>query len=38
MFTGSVMSGIAYAALVIPGLVRVEVIKRLIPPAGIGPA
>ena len=34
MFTGSVMSRIAYVALVIPCLVRVEVVKRLFPACG----
>jgi hypothetical protein len=31
VFTGSVMSRIAYVALVIPCLVRVEVVERLLP-------
>ena len=34
MFTGSVMSRIAYVALAIPCLVRVEVVERLLPACG----
>ena len=34
MFTGPIMSRIAYVALAIPCLVRMEVIERLIPACG----
>jgi hypothetical protein len=34
MFTGPVMTGVAYVALAIPGLVRVEVVERLISACG----
>jgi len=37
MFTGSVMSRIAYVAMAIPCFVRVEVIERLLPACGNRP-
>ena len=37
VFTGSIMTCIAYVALAIPRLVRVEVVERLISARGIGP-
>ena len=37
MFIGPVMTGVAYVALAIPGLVRVEEVERLISAFGIGP-